>query len=165
MTPPIRQLMTLRAAPLLLALSLACSAGDDASDAAGGDAAPVGSLAAAAGEACPAADFATFFASFAEDTTLQRRWTVFPLERSSLVDADPEPRQQVDTVSAAEAQLPLIPPAFQRAADGLVGKIQELEGGRKSVNLSKPDTDWSTDYVFAPRGSCWELVRIDDASL
>jgi hypothetical protein len=150
-------------APLPLLLCLACAPADD--PATRQEAAPAGSLAASAREACPASDFAGFFASFAEDTALQRRWTVFPLERSSIVDAGREPGQRVDTVSEAEAEYPLIPPAFQRAADGLVGQIEEREGGGKRVTLSKPDTDWSTDYLFEPVASCWQLVRIDDASL
>jgi hypothetical protein len=121
--------------------------------------------AASAPPACPAADFAGFFAAFAEDTALQRRWTVFPLESSAIDNAGPEPTEQVDTLTAAEATFPLVPSAAQREADGREIEIENAEGGGRQVNVFKPDTDWTTDFVFVPAGGCWRLVRIADRSL
>ena len=117
------------------------------------------------GEPCPASDFPAFFARFTEDTALQRRWTRFPLVRSSIANDGPEPRQVTDTVPVGEVSFPLLPSEGEVAESGREVAIGEREGGGKQVTIFKRDTDWTTDFIFAPHSGCWRLVRIEDWSL
>ena len=115
---------------------------------------------------CPGADFASFFAAFAEDPRLQQAWTRFPLEDAYLVvDAEPEPRLEIDSLSESEATFPLVPDDSERAIHSREVTITELEEGRQKVTIAQPDTDWVIDFVFAPEDGCWQLVRMEDHSL
>lgn len=116
-------------------------------------------------DACPAREFGAFFAAFSDDTALQARHTRFPLERLTVVDATPEPRDSVARVDRADAQLPLVLSAARRAADSLQLRIESRSGGGAWVVLEKPDTDYQLAYMFEPTGTCWQLVRTEDRSL
>lgn len=116
--------------------------------------------------ACPGSDFEAFFAAFAEDARLQRAWTRFPLVVVRLViDAEPEPREEVDTLPMGEVEFPLVPSRSERAVHSREVAITDLEAGRRKVTIAQPDTDWVLDFLFEPGGGCWQLVRVEDHSL
>jgi hypothetical protein len=149
----------------LIAAGLVACGGERATPATTGRAdVPVADPARHAGT-CPARDFAAFFAAFSDDSAVQARHTRFPLERVTVVDAAPEPRDSVERVGRAQLRLPLVPPAARRAADSLHLRIEPRAGGELLVVLERPNTDYQLAYVFEPAGACWELVRTEDRSL
>jgi hypothetical protein len=155
-------------APALL-LVAGCSA-PDAADPAGSRPAQVASgpepSDSATYAACPGRDFESYFAAFSADSAVQRQWTAFPLEHVYLVaDERPEPRTQIDSLSANEAKFPLVPSAAERAHPMRQVTIEDVNDGRKRVTIAQPDTDWVLHFIFAPVAGCWRLVRTEDWSM
>ena len=114
---------------------------------------------------CPGMQFTDFLAAFAEDSTVQRQWTRFPLEELSLIDGEIEPQQIVDSVTPETIRWPLFPSASQRAAELRTLEIEPMQGDSLRVMVEKPDTDWVVHYIFAAESACWRLERIEDWSL
>lgn len=114
---------------------------------------------------CIAEDFPSFLIAFSESVDNQKVFTRFPLERLRIdIDADPEPKPLLESITKEETKFPLMPNAKVRKAKGLTLRIDEQNAQRAKVTLLKEDTDFQVVYFFS-REKCWMLVRVEDWSL
>ncbi|HEU4632175.1 MAG TPA: hypothetical protein VFS08_20660 [Gemmatimonadaceae bacterium] len=118
--------------------------------------------------ACPGSDFGTFLDAFAEDPTLQRRYTRLPLPVTTMDEGPDGPRPLERLLPADSIPWPVLLSAATRAAEGLELTIDSTAAGQWRVTAAKPDTDYQLEYTFMrddERGACWYLVRYENASL
>ena len=113
---------------------------------------------------CIGSNFSEFFEVFSEDVAVQKRFTKFPLRKMMLVDAEPEPKQQIRYISSDKISYPIIPPSEKRKKEGLTFKTENGDKRNKKVVLFKEDTGYQVVYFFK-KSDCWNLVKIEDWSL
>ncbi len=80
------------------------------------------------------------------------------------MNAEPEPTPFTRRLEREQVGFPLIPNRAKREAEALDLKVAPLAPGQVRLTLLKSDTDYQVSYFFR-KGACWELERIEDASL
>ena len=116
---------------------------------------------------CPSHDFRTFLAAFAEDSTLQRRHTRFPLLYGVFKDRDDGPIVPDRQLPVDSVEWPVLPSARQRAEYRLrLDPARDSNMGDRMYGIvARPSTDaYRVVYTFMrkawPGGMCWQLVRV-----
>jgi len=116
--------------------------------------------------ACPSTDFSAFFAAFAENTAIQRRYIAVPLKQMTLKrEAEPEPTPVVRMLNGPEISFPVIPDAAQRKTRSLGLRVDTVLGSEAKASLYAGDADYLVYYIFDKADACWRLVGIEDWSL
>jgi hypothetical protein len=106
-----------------------------------------------------------FLEAFAESQELQRAFTSYPLVQQQMdVAANPEPKPFVRSLERSQVKFPVLPSKAERKAKSLDVRVDPLTSREARLTLFQNDTDYQVSYFFR-RGSCWELERIEDASL
>lgn len=119
-----------------------------------------------AGPACPASGFPAFFDAYVEHLALQKAFTRWPLDATTIdSDAQPEPAPVTRSIEQTQASFPLLMTRQRAAADGLTVTVQQPDDRHAIVTYAKPDTDYQLRYWFERTGDCWMLVRMQDDSL
>jgi hypothetical protein len=114
---------------------------------------------------CPSQEFSGFLDAFAESVEIQKAFTRFPLKRQQLdLDAEPEPKPILRSLSREHVRFPIIPNEAERKARLLGLRVDELTTRQAKLTLVKNDTDFQVSYFFT-KNSCWKLERIEDWSL
>jgi hypothetical protein len=113
---------------------------------------------------CPSKDFPEFLSAFSDSSSIQEKFTNFPLRKLITVDAEPEPKQEVTYLERQGTKFPILQVKKDREANGLELQIVNEAGVDATVKLEKPDTDYQILYVFK-FDSCWFLDEVKDYSL
>ncbi|QXG41262.1 hypothetical protein [Pseudomonas viridiflava] len=113
---------------------------------------------------CPSKDISRFVGVFAEDAAVQKQFTIFPLKKIVIVDAEPEPKQETQLIIKGNASFPLIPEKRVRTERGLTLEVIDNDQKTATVKLEKPDTGYLVLYVFK-LSNCWFLEEVEDYSL
>jgi hypothetical protein len=114
---------------------------------------------------CPAQEFSEFLEAFSESQEVQRAFTKYPLEKQQVdVNATPEPKPFTRRLERQQVEFPLIPNKAERKAQSLDLRVDPLAAGQVRLTLLQSDTDYQVSYFFR-KDACWELERIEDASL
>ena len=114
---------------------------------------------------CPADDFQVFLSIFTEDVQVQRSYTNFPLKELHLdINARPEPKPVIKSLSRSQVLFPVIPNMVERNAKGLKIRFDQVGMLQSKISLRKEDTDYLVIYFFVKDG-CWKLTQIEDWSL
>jgi hypothetical protein len=115
--------------------------------------------------ACPSQEFTEFLEAFSESKEVQKAFIRYPLVQQQVdAAADPEPKPFVRSLERHQVTFPVLPNKAERKAQSLVLRVDQLASREAKLTLFKSDTDYQVSYFFR-RGACWELERIDDASL
>jgi hypothetical protein len=139
--------------------------------------------------ACPSLDFRKFFDAFAQEPSIQRRFTRFPLTYGKvemLSPGDPFERRKIRAFEAVPTFSTkdggsIFPSRKLRARENFEIQMKdgtdedfentEAEKGDVGVNSSgvivvlyEADTGFHIYYRFRRRLDCWYLVEIDDKS-
>ncbi|WP_122847455.1 hypothetical protein [Pseudomonas viridiflava] len=112
---------------------------------------------------CPSKDISRFVGVFAEDAAVQKQFTIFPLKKIVIVDAEPEPKQETQLITKGNASFPLIPEKIVRTERGLTLEVIDNDQKTATVKLEKPDTGYLVLYVFK-LSNCWFLEEVEDYS-
>lgn len=113
---------------------------------------------------CPSKDIFKFVDVFAENASIQKKFTNYPLKKLVTVDAEPEPKQETQRVAKEKVFFPVVPEKSVRKERGLTLEVIENDQRKATVKLEKPDTDYQVLYVFK-LSSCWFLEEVRDYSL
>jgi hypothetical protein len=113
---------------------------------------------------CFSGDFPSFLAAFGDQVAVQRAHTLVPLVSTRVEDAEPEPKQVVKKLAPEQIRFPVFALKAERARTPLTMTIKSVTATSASVQLEKPDTDYQLSYHFR-KAPCWQLVRMENASL
>lgn len=114
---------------------------------------------------CPSQRFEPYLEAFTNSLSVQHAYTKVPLKASALVDAEPEPRPQLQLLDRAHIKFPVIPSLEQQQKLHLIKRIDNPLPNQRRVTLAGSDTDFLVTYQFVRYADCWWLVRMDDQSL
>jgi hypothetical protein len=115
-------------------------------------------------ETCPATNFDDFFKHFLNEQTTQKAFTKFPIKKTILVDADPEPRAVTKKLNKSDVKFPLAPAEEARRAMKILARVEKTKTLHPRGVIYKEDTDYQVVYFFS-KNQCWHLTKIEDRSL
>jgi hypothetical protein len=122
-----------------------------------------------ADQSCPK-NSQDFLIDFQNNHEFQVAHISYPLAYSYVnANAEPEPKKiQVSILSADEVKSKK-PPSYPKPNEinsiPLKQTIINTTTGSLIVNFTKPDTDYSFEYIFTNKNNCWQLSEINDFSL
>jgi hypothetical protein len=123
-----------------------------------------------ADKSCPK-NIQDFLIDFQSNHEFQVAHTNYPLTYSYVdTSADPEPKKiKVSILSANEVKSKKPPSYPMPNAIQSIPLKQTITNatttGNFIVNFTKPDTDYSFEYIFLNKYNCWQLSEINDFSL
>jgi hypothetical protein len=114
---------------------------------------------------CPGESFLVFFAKFADDETIQREFTMYPLTKLALdYDVELGPEVFILYLNRDQVQFPVFPLSKERTESSLDIRLEHLTDNNATVVVFIPDTGYKVEYLFRKNG-CWRLRRIEDWSM
>jgi hypothetical protein len=122
-----------------------------------------------ADQSCPK-NIQNFLIDFQNNHEFQVAHINYPLTYSYIdTNADPEPKKIIVSILSANEVKSKKPPSYPKPNEihsiPLKETITNTTTGNIIVNFTKPDTDYSFEYVFINKNTCWQLSEINDFSL